>query len=403
MRLVGRHDLYWLVVITVAVFVIFSRPLGVVLDYAHDLDQGRGLRLLPGLVILTGAFFFHQFRKRQEMRATAAAAAAEAQQATERATEMERLVAFGQALARSLDRELIHAATAEHLPTLAGGRGAWAMIRTASGWQPLTDGSETARLQRERAAARALGEADAAISDSSADICFPLVVAGISLGAIGVPAGPLTDHQRGVLIAAAALLAVQIKNAELFHEVRENSVRDALTGCFNRKHAIEVMDGELRRSRRSQMPLSLLMFDLDFFKDVNDKHGHLCGDAVLTAVGSRMNTVLRGSDLKCRYGGEEFLVLLPDTPLAGAQRVAETLRRELAEHPVRWHEANVAVTGQLWHHRNHAGRSRHRPHHRAGRRGALSGKGGRAATASASPKSTRPLSDPHIPSRRDLR
>jgi diguanylate cyclase (GGDEF)-like protein len=68
------------------------------------------------------------------------------------------------------------------------------------------------------------------------------------------------------------------------------------------------------------------MFDLDFFKDVNDKHGHLCGDAVLAAVGSRMNAVLRGSDLKCRYGGEEFLILLPDAPLAGARRVAETLR-----------------------------------------------------------------------------
>ena len=128
----GVTIVYWLVVITVAVFAIFSRPLGVLLDYAHDLDQGRGLQLLPGLVILTGAFFFHQFRKRQEMRAKAAAAAAEARLATERATEMERLVTFGQALARSLDRESIRAATAEHLPTLAGGRGAWAMMRTTA-------------------------------------------------------------------------------------------------------------------------------------------------------------------------------------------------------------------------------------------------------------------------------
>ena len=113
------------------------------------------------------------------------------------------------------------------------------------------------------------------------------MVAGKPVGVIGVSAEPpLTEHQRSVLIAAAALLAVQVKNAELFQEVRENSVRDGLTGCFNRKHAIEVMDGELRRSRRSQMPLSLVMFDLDFFKDVNDTHGHLCGDAVLAAVGS---------------------------------------------------------------------------------------------------------------------
>src|SRR6185436_8399826 len=102
MRLVGRHDLYWLVVITVALFVIFSRPLGVALDYARDLDRGRGLQLLPGLVILTAAFLFHQFGKRHEMRA-------EARRATERAAEMERLVAFGQALARSLEHESIRA------------------------------------------------------------------------------------------------------------------------------------------------------------------------------------------------------------------------------------------------------------------------------------------------------
>jgi hypothetical protein len=256
MRLVGRHDVYWLVVITIAVFAIFSRPLGMLLDYAHDLDEGRGLQLLPGLVVLTGAFFFHQFRKRQEMRAKASAAADEARLATERAIEMERLVTFGQALARSLDRASIRSATAEHLPKLAGARGAWAMMRTTGGWLPLTDGGEAMGRQRERAAARAIGEEDAEIGMAVGDVCLPLVVAGKPVGVIGVSAEPaLTELQRSALIAAAALLAVQVKNAELFQEVRENSVRDGLTGCFNRKHAIEVMDAELRRARRSQMPL----------------------------------------------------------------------------------------------------------------------------------------------------
>jgi diguanylate cyclase (GGDEF)-like protein len=107
------------------------------------------------------------------------------------------------------------------------------------------------------------------------------------------------------------------------------------------------MDGELRRSRRSQMPVSLVMFDLDYFKEVNDKYGHLCGDAVLATVGQRMNAVLRGSDLKCRYGGEEFLILLPDTPLGGAHRVAETLRKEIGDHPVRWNEEEITVTASF--------------------------------------------------------
>ena len=139
----------------------------------------------------------------------------------------------------------------------------------------------------------------------------------------------LPADKRRIVEAAAALLAVSVKNAQLFREVKENSVRDALTGCFTRGHALDVIDAELRRARRSQTPVSMIMFDLDHFKDVNDRHGHLCGDAVLSAVGKRMKDVLRGSDLKCRYGGEEFLVLLPETPLHGARRVAETLRRKL--------------------------------------------------------------------------
>jgi diguanylate cyclase (GGDEF)-like protein len=112
-------------------------------------------------------------------------------------------------------------------------------------------------------------------------------------------------------------------------------------------HAIDQIDTELRRARRSQMPVALIMFDLDRFKDVNDRHGHLCGDAVLAAVGARMRDVLRGSDLKCRYGGEEFLVLLPETPLEGAKRVADTLRRELADMAVQWKDETLHITASF--------------------------------------------------------
>ena len=108
-----------------------------------------------------------------------------------------------------------------------------------------------------------------------------------------------------------------------------------------------MIDTELRRARRSQTPVSLIMFDIDHFKDVNDRYGHLCGDAVLAAVGARMRDVLRGSDLKCRYGGEEFLVLLPETPLEGAKRVADTLRRELADMVVPWKDESVTITASL--------------------------------------------------------
>jgi diguanylate cyclase (GGDEF)-like protein len=346
MRIVGRHDIYWLSVTAVAAFAIFSRPLGRAIDYARDVDQGRGVQLLPALVILAVAFVFHQFRKRHEMHAHALAAESEARQATMRAKEMERMVAFGHALARSLERESIQAAALEHLSNLAD-RPAWVMIRTSSEWQTFASPDGVHSHDRERAAQRALGDADPVLGSAS-DVCFPMIVAGRPVGVLGVTADPpLTEHQRSVLTAAAALLAVSLKNAELFHEVHENSVRDSLTGCFNRKHATQVMDGELRRARRSQLPLSLLMFDLDHFKSINDRHGHLCGDAVLAAVGMRMHAVLRGSDLKCRWGGEEFLVLLPDTPIVGARRVAETLRREIEDHPVRWNDELVNVTASV--------------------------------------------------------
>jgi diguanylate cyclase (GGDEF)-like protein len=175
-----------------------------------------------------------------------------------------------------------------------------------------------------------------------------MIVAGTPEGVLGVSSDPpLTDHQRSILSAAAALLAVSLKNSQLFREVRENSVRDALTGCFNRAHALEVLDAEIRRARRSKLPLSLIMFDLDNFKAINDRHGHLCGDAVLSAVGATMKSELRGSDLKCRYGGDEFMVILPDTPLAGAKQVSENLRAALELHPITWNAEQVRVTASF--------------------------------------------------------
>jgi len=347
MRLVGRHDLFLLGGLAVALFVVFSKALEQLFDLIHDIEETSGLRLLPALVILASVFVFHQLRKRHEMRAEALAAAAEARQATERAAEMERLVAFGQALARSLNEESIQTASATHIPLLAPGREAWVLVRTPTEWRPLVVIGDSSAPERERAARMALGEADPSVG-SAEFTCFPMIIAGTPVGVLAIAVDPpVQDQQRRIMTAVAALLAVSLKNAQLFREVHENSVRDALTGCFNRRHALEVIDAELRRARRSQMPLSMVMFDLDHFKRINDRYGHLAGDAVLAAVGRRMKAVLRGSDMKCRYGGEEFLLLLPDTPLSGAHRVAETLRAELHDHPVNFNDERITVTASF--------------------------------------------------------
>jgi diguanylate cyclase (GGDEF)-like protein len=313
-------------------------------------ERSLGLQLVPGLVILAAVFAFHLVRKRQEAHDQALTTKTELRQATARAEEMERLVEFGKALAESLTYESIRAAAAAHFSKLTGGRPSWAMVRTSTHWRRLVVIGEIPLADCERTAQLTLGETVMPVAGSKHrnDITVPMIVAGEPVGVVGVaPDPPLDEQQRSVLTAAAAMLAVSLKNAELFQVVHENSVRDSLTGCFNRKHAMEVIDGELRRARRSHLPLSLIMFDLDHFKQINDGYGHLCGDAVLADVGQRMNAVLRGSDVKCRYGGEEFLILLPDTTAAGAKRVAELVRTKLEETPVRWNNIDVPVTASF--------------------------------------------------------
>lgn len=342
MRIFGRNDAFLVGGLAIAVWVVSSRQLGMLLDRAREIDHSRGLQLVPGLFILAGVFLIHQFRKREEMRVQASAA-------TARVAEMDRLVQFGKALAQSLDSASIRAATIEHLPLVASGRKVWAITRCGVEWIELTPIDPGERASVEQAAARAMGDTERSTDRAEENVfCVPLVAAGKAVGAIGVlPDPPLLSTERAALAAAAALLGPSAKNAELYSEVQENSVRDALTGCFNRRHSLEVLDSELRRARRSRGALSVMMFDLDQFKGINDRFGHLCGDAVLAHVGQRMKTVLRGSDTKCRFGGEEFLVLLPDTPLAGACRAAETLRKDLETHPLQWNNEMLCVTASF--------------------------------------------------------
>src|SRR5687768_15113914 len=182
MRLIGRsEDLVLLGGLILALLVIFSQALESILDFFRAIDQGRGLRLLQALLIIGTVFVFHQVRKRQMMRDEARGAAAEARQATAHAAEMERLVAFGQALARSLNEEAIQAAATAHIPLLAAGRGAWAVLRTASHWKPLTTIGDSSPAERERAARAALGEVDPA-EGGDEFACFPMIIAGMPVG-----------------------------------------------------------------------------------------------------------------------------------------------------------------------------------------------------------------------------
>ena len=354
MSFVARQDRMLLAGLALALIVVFARPIRYLLDLASDVEKSSGLALVPALIILTAVFLFHQQGKRQESKALAAAAEADAQQAEARAMEMERLVNFGQALGRSLDIEAIREVVLHHLPKLAGTDDAWVLLRAGSRWEALAGTLTETRREIERArehiADRVLSSQASWTAGAVAGeghICLPLTAGGHLVGVMGIPEDTFAEGRRRTVAMSAALLAIGIRNAQLFNEVRDNSLRDGLTGCFNRTHAIDVIDTELRRARRSQMPVSLIMFDIDHFKHINDRHGHLCGDAVLAGVGGRMRELLRGSDLKCRYGGEEFLVLLPETALEGAKRVADTLRLELADMPIKWKDEAITITASF--------------------------------------------------------
>lgn len=348
MRLLGRHDKPLAVGLVIGILIIFERPLRFLLEVARDIESRYQVDLVPALTVLCGVYVFQQYHKWQDAKAEAAAAAAEARQAQEHSHELERLVNFGRALAKALDVPALQQVLWQRLPQFVQERDIiWVLMCGAGKWEPLVQ--EIAPHPRETAdklvdlATRALAiacedEAHAEGDFLDGHLCFPMLVGERPVGVLGVRQGreALTPAERRALGAAAALLAIAVRNVQWFQENRNNSLRDSLTGCFNRAYGMETLDAQLRLAKRGSWPLSIIMFDIDGFKGINDHFGHLAGDALLAGLGRQLGNVLRASDIKCRYGGDEFLVILPETPLTGAEQVAEALRREIARlrHPV---------------------------------------------------------------------
>jgi len=112
------------------------------------------------------------------------------------------------------------------------------------------------------------------------------------------------------------------------------AITDQLTGLHNRRYMARHLDNLLAQSRKSGKPLAYVMMDIDFFKLVNDTHGHDIGDEVLREFSRRISANIRGIDLACRFGGEEFVVVMPDTDVAYAYSVAERLRKSIETTPI---------------------------------------------------------------------
>jgi len=119
---------------------------------------------------------------------------------------------------------------------------------------------------------------------------------------------------------------------------------DTLTGIYNRAHFDSVLDNEISRCRRSKQSMALLMLDLDHFKDINDNYGHQCGDLVLQTVAQTLEQTTRCSDVVCRYGGEEFAIILPETSATNAYITAEKIRRAIQSLRVSYNDKTLSLT-----------------------------------------------------------
>ena len=132
--------------------------------------------------------------------------------------------------------------------------------------------------------------------------------------------------------------------ASYHEEIYKMTIVDALTGAHNKRYFLEVLEREIARCARYRRPLSLLMFDIDHFKLINDKHGHLTGDYVLREMAKRLLGRVRREELLARYGGEEFAAVLPETDIAGARTFAEQIRRIVADQPFEYEGDTLHVT-----------------------------------------------------------
>ena len=173
-------------------------------------------------------------------------------------------------------------------------------------------------------------------AEARAGECLALVAGGRDI--------PFTPDEAELFRSLILQGEAALKNLELFEEVKSLAIRDGLTGLFNYRHFWELLAHEVEQSRRYQTPLALFFLDLDNFKIINDALGHSRGDVVLKTLADYLQGALRQADVVCRYGGEEFVVLLPKTPVDQALKLAERLRQKISQMTIPLPEQDVQFT-----------------------------------------------------------
>lgn len=179
-------------------------------------------------------------------------------------------------------------------------------------------------------------------------ISAPIQIRGYTAGIINVVSaapGYFTPLHSERIMAFASQAAIAIENAQLFEQTQYLAMTDPLTEMNNRRTFFDAARKEFERIRRFKRTLSILMVDIDRFKNINDTYGHSVGDLVLREIAARIKNSIRTVDIAARYGGEEFIVLMPETGLDEACQVAERIRKSVADYP--FGEDTVPVTATL--------------------------------------------------------
>src|SRR4030095_5379893 len=168
-----------------------------------------------------------------------------------------------------------------------------------------------------------------------ADAAVPLIYQGNVIGLLLVRSDDLSrgwaDNELLLLHTVADQLAVAVQQAHMFDQLKQQALTDSLTGCYNRRSFDLRLEHDLQMAIRTREPLSLLMLDLDNFKQINDRAGHETGDIALCMLADTLRGGLRAVDTAARFGGDEFVIILPQANTAGAMIVAERLRSRVAQ------------------------------------------------------------------------
>ena len=195
--------------------------------------------------------------------------------------------------------------------------------------------------------------------------CLPLTVQGETLGVLSLIDNTIQrgEHPPGLkqlAVTVGETIKLSLSNLKLRDELRQQAIHDPLTGLFNRRYLDETLPRELDRAQRLNAPLCVVMLDIDGFKQFNDSFGHGPGDSLLREFASILREHLRKSDISCRYGGDEFVLVMPDSSIADTQERVEQIRILLkglqnthygeqsldTDHFIGWHSVTCPNTGQ---------------------------------------------------------